>query len=137
MPARLRRFTPGEVILSGHDAFTVLRFFSIEPGIPPEKLTLEDRAFVQALLVNAIDQSYDMGFVEALYVSVFGKTPASLTAVAGILSTFAFRATTNWFQYATADDLRNPRIYESIRILVKDHFASVWGIRLATHKLTY
>ncbi len=35
MSVRLRRFTPGEVVLTGPDAHSVLRFFSITPGIVP------------------------------------------------------------------------------------------------------
>lgn len=137
MSARLRRFAPGEVILSGQDAHTVLRFFSIEPGISPAAMTVDDRAFAQALLVEAIDASYDMGFAEALFRSVFARTPASLTAVAGILASFALRAGRNWFQHASATDLSNPTIYESVRLVIARNWATVWRIRLATGQLTY
>lgn len=137
MSARLRRFAPGEVILSGQDAHAVLRFFSIEPGISPTALTVDDRGFAQALLVEAIDASYDMGYAEALFRSVFAKTPASLGSVAGILANFAVRAARNWFQHASAADLSNPTIYESVRLVVARNWATVWRIRLATGQLTY
>ena len=137
MSARLRRFTPGEVILSGQDAHAVLHFFSIEPGISPAAMTIDDRAFAQALLVEAIDASYEMGYAEAIFRSVFGKTPASLASVASILANLAVRAARNWFEHASAADLQNPSIYESVRLVVARNWATVWRIRLATGQLTY
>ena len=137
MSASLRRFTPAEVVLSGQDAHAVLRFFSIEPGIAPTSMTDEDRAFAQALLVEAIDASYGMGYAEAIFRSFFGRAPASLAALGGVLATFAYRAASNWFQHASAADLRDPRIYESVRLVVARNWATVWRIRLATGTLTY
>ena len=137
MSARLRRFTPGEVLLSGLDAHGFLRFFSIEPGLKPEALTIADRAFVQALLVEAIDTSYDMGYVAALFNAVGMKPFASMTSVGLALTHFALRAAVHWFTHATSTDLRNPQIYESVRLVVARNWATVWRIRLATDRLTY
>ena len=137
MSARLRRFTPGEVLLTGPDAHRFLRFFSIEPGLTPEQLTIQDRAFVQALLVEAIDTSYDMGYVAALFNAVGMKPFASLTSVALALVQFAVRASAHWFTHATATDLQNPQIYESVRLVVATNWATVWQIRVATGRLVY
>ena len=137
MSARLRRFTPGEVILTGPDAHRFLRFFTIDPGLKPEELTMADRAFVQALLVEAIDSSYDMGYVAALFNAVAMKPFASLTSVGIALAQFAVRAAAHWFAHATSTDLQNPQIYESVRLVVAQNWATVWRIRLATDRLTY
>jgi hypothetical protein len=137
MSARLRRFTPGEVLLTGEDAHRFLRFFSINPVLKPEELTMADRAFVQALLVEAIDTSYDMGYVAALFNAVGMKPFATLTSVGLALAQFAVRAAAHWFTHATATDLKNPQIYESVRLVMAQNWATVWQIRLATGRLTY
>lgn len=137
MSARLRRFTPGEVILTGPDAHAILRFFSIEPMLTPDRLTMEDRAFAQALLVEAIDASYDMGYAAALFNAVGMKPVASLTGVAVALAQFTVRAATHWFEHASATDIRNPQIYESVRLVVARNWSTIWQIRLATGQLNY
>lgn len=137
MSVRLRKFTPGEVFVTGQNAHSILRFFSIEPGILPQAMTVADRAFAQALLVEAIDASYEMGYAEAIFRSVFGKTPASLIGIAGILATLTIHSAANWFQHASASDLKDPQIYESVRVVIARNWATVWRIRLATGQLTY
>jgi hypothetical protein len=137
MSDRLRRFTAGEVILTGQDAHNVLRFFFTEPGITPEKLTIEDRAFAQALLVDAIDQSYDMGYAATLFNALGMKPIASLTGVAVALANLTARATAHWFKHASADDLKDPQIYENVRLWVKRNWATVWQFRIAGGPLSY
>ena len=137
MSARLRRFTPGEVILTGPDAHSVLRFFSITPGISPERLTMEDRAFVQALLVQAIDLSFDSAYVAVLF-NPAGSTPlSSVEDIVFVLERFAFRAAMHWFENGSGLDLLAPRIYESVRLLVARKSGRIWRTRLASGQLTY
>ncbi|MBK6403967.1 MAG: hypothetical protein IPF66_02410 [Holophagales bacterium] len=60
------------------------------------------------------------------------KPFASMTSVGLALTQFALRAAVHWFTHATSTDLRNPQIYESVRLVVARNWATVWRIRLAT-----
>jgi hypothetical protein len=50
--AALRHFKADEVVVDQEQAFRLLKFFWIEPGIIPGSLTVDDRAFAQALLLE-------------------------------------------------------------------------------------
>ena len=133
----LRHFSESELKLTQQDAFRVLRFFWLEPGLLPQQLTAADRSFAQALLVEAIDRSYEMSYVEALFRNFFGKIPVSFAAVEDMVKSFAKAAAKNWFEHATAKDLDNPQIYESVRSQIAYNFRSVWAIRVETGELIY
>lgn len=133
----LQHFAEAEIKLSQHDAFGALRFFWLEPGCLPQQLTVEDRGFAQALLVEAIDRSYEMGFVEILFRSFYGKIPASFSSVRDMAKAFAKAAAKHWFQYATRKDLEDPQIYENVRRKIAVNFRSVWRIRIETGELSY
>jgi len=133
----LQRFGESEIKLNQHDAFSALRFFWLEPGLSPQQLTVEDRGFAQALLVEAIDRSYEMGFVEILFRSFYGKIPASFSSVRDMVKAFAKAAAKHWFKHATRKDLEDPQIYESVRRKIAVNFRSVWRIRIETGELTY
>lgn len=133
----LKHFTESELKLSQQDAFIVLRYLWIEPGLSPEQLTVGDRLFAQALLVEAIDSSYAMGYVEIMFRNFFGQVPTTFSAVRELVQAFAKAAAMHWFKHATSDDLKNPKIYESVRTQFKSNFGSVWRIRLQTGELTY
>ena len=69
----LKHFRPDEIIISAEDANKILRFFWGEPVPPPEQLTSEDIAFAQAVLLEGIDKSYAMGYVQILFDSFYMK----------------------------------------------------------------
>jgi hypothetical protein len=133
----LKHFNGQEIKITQNDAFAVLRFFWMEPGVLPQQLTNEDLSFAQALLVEAIDRSYDMGFVELIFRNFYGKIPSSFEAIRNMVKSFAKAAAKHWFEHATNKDLENPKIYESIRYQLAANFRSVWQIRLLTGELTY
>jgi hypothetical protein len=133
----LQQFSESELKLTQHDAFVVLRFFWLEPGILPQQLTVQDRAFAQALLVEAIDRSYDMGYVEIIFRNFYGKLPESFESIRDMVKSFAKAAAEHWFEHATGKDLENPKIYESVRRVLSANFYSVWQIRVQTGELTY
>jgi hypothetical protein len=128
----LLKFSPDEIKLSQQDAFRILRFFLLEPGVLPQQLSAEDRGFAQALLVEAIDRSYDMGFVEILFKSFFMKIPTDFKAIQDMVKEFSKQAAKHWFKHATGADLRDPRIYESVRTSVARNFRTVWSTRVQT-----
>lgn len=69
------------------------------------------REFAQGLLVEAIDASYAMGFIEALGRSLMSPRPG----VRSIIKKFGKKASRHWFKHATASDLRKIEIYQVIR----------------------
>ncbi len=133
----LKHFSESEVKLDQHDAFGILRFFWLEPGVEPSQLTVQDRAFAQALLVEAIDSSYHMSFVELLFKNFYGKVPSSFESVRDMVKSFAKEASKRWFEHATGKDLDDPKIYESVRATLSRNFRSTWQIRVQTGELIY
>jgi hypothetical protein len=132
--AELQHFSGAEIKLTKEEAFRILRFFWIEPGIDPGNLTDSDAAFAQALLVEAIDSSYAMGYVELVYENFFGKVPTSFSALKDTVKSFAKAAAKHWFKHATRKDLEDPKIYESVRRTLAYNFGSAWRIRLQTNE---
>ena len=128
----LLRFGATEIKLSQQDAFRILRFFLLEPGVPPGQLTPEDRAFAQALLVEAIDSSYEMGFVEIVFRTFYMKVPTDFQAIKEMVEDFCKEAAKHWFKHATGKDLQDPKIYNTVRNKIATNFKSVWSTRVQT-----
>jgi len=135
--AGLKHFSKQEIVISADYARTILRFyFGLDTQIP-DQLTDDDVAFAQALLLEGIDESYAMGYVQAAFEAFYGKPPASLGSVKDMIKDFVKAAAKNWFTHARGKDFDNPKIYESIRRTIAVNFKSVWAIRVATGELTY
>lgn len=125
----LRHFSEEEIILSGDEARIMLQFFFTSESI---KRQLDDdesmktvlREFAQALLVEAIDASYAMGFVEELFMSV---ATGFRGGAEKITKKFAKKALKHWFEHATLDDLwdEDLEIYETVRQRIEVNFVSV------------
>jgi hypothetical protein len=125
----LRRFTASEVRLDNQQAFDVLRFFfQHNTSINISQITIEDRAFAQALLVEAVDASFQMGFVESIFRSAMSLTPSVKDIIKGLLK----YAAKSWFRHATGRDMSDPKIYESVRVTLVRNFRSVWSLRTQT-----
>lgn len=78
---QLRKFKKDELILNEEETRIVLKFI-FEPadhGII-ESLTVNDtvREFTQGLLIEAIDASYVIGFVEAIFRSATNPTKGAI-----------------------------------------------------------
>jgi len=133
----LRHFSRDELRISREEAARVLKFFFPDQPIPAGNLTDEDIGFAQALLLEAIDRSNQMGYVRILFDKFEGKLPVDFSFIKDVASAFCKRAMSNWFNHATGKDLANPQIYTSVRNTIAVNFRSVWAIRLATGELTY
>jgi hypothetical protein len=125
----LRRFTASEVRLDNQKAFDVLRFFfQHNTSINISQITIEDRAFAQALLVEAVDASFQMGFIESIFTSAMSLSPS----VKDIIKDLLKYAAQSWFRHATGRDMSDPQIYDSVRVTLVRNFRSVWSMRTAT-----
>ena len=56
-------FSSSEIVLSKQEAWSVLAYFFSHPGINAADLNENDLSFAQALLIEAIEQSYGVGFL--------------------------------------------------------------------------
>ena len=133
----LRHFTKNELLLSPQDASRVLRFFFPAQPMPSTQLTDEDVGFAQALLLQAIDSSTQMGYVQILFDKFYAKPPSDFSFLKDLAVAFCKRAARNWFRHATGADLANPQIYDSVRATIARNFSSVWSIRCQSGELTY
>jgi hypothetical protein len=125
----LRRFTASEVRLDNQQAFDVLRFFfQHNASINISQITIEDRAFAQALLVEAVDASFHMGFIESIFTSAMSLSPS----VKDIIKDLLRYAAQSWFRHATGRDMSDPKIYESVRATLVRNFRTVWSMRTQT-----
>jgi hypothetical protein len=133
----LRSFAPDELVLDEEETKTVLKFFFPADSTKIDNLTINNRVrnFAQGLLVEAIDATYAMGFVQALWESF--SNPAKLTkGLDKALIKFAKKASKHWFKHATETDLMNVKIYETVRITISRNFRTFLYIDFLTKKET-
>jgi hypothetical protein len=129
----LRRFTANEVRLDTAQAFDVLRFFfRANTSINISQITIEDRAFAQALLVEAVDASFHMGFIESIFTSAMSLSPS----VKDIIKDLLRYAAQSWFRYATGQNMSDPKIYESVRVTLVRNFRTPWAMRTTTGEVS-
>lgn len=110
----LRAFPADQLRLNPDESRLVLRFIfdaSLHRVIDNAEMTQHIRGFAQGLLVEAIDASYAIGFVQAVFRSTVNPCQATRT----IIKSFAQQALSHWFSHATAADLLNVKIYDFVR----------------------
>ena len=125
----LKHFQKDEIVISTEDARKILIFFFGNNVPPVEQLTDQDIAFAQALLLEAVDKSYAMGYVNAIFDVFYMKVP---TDIQGMMK--------NWFDHATGKDLSKPKIYQSVRTMIISRYGGthgVWAMRMQGMELTY
>ncbi|WP_263147436.1 hypothetical protein [Pseudomonas sp. RIT-PI-AD] len=116
----LRTFSADELILDTEETRQALKFFfpTDAPSIDDMPVNDNLRAFAQALLVAGIDASYAMGYVEALFKSLRGGSPAK------VVKAFGKKAARHWFKHANASNLMDAEIYTSVRNALSLRFRS-------------
>lgn len=115
MPVTIVNLPPiadSEIVFNEEESAQILNFFWPTAHIAAKQITLELRRLAQQLLIAAIDSSYAMGFIEAIYSS-YAKPFKSLKSLAQRL---AKRFMRHHWKHAKAEDLRDVKIYESIRV---------------------
>jgi hypothetical protein len=121
----LKHFAATDIQLSQFDGWTVLRFFWPSFSVSPANINDNDREFAQAMLIEAIDASKNMGIVEYLFASAIPPAGAFGT----VLINFAKAAPLTFFKFATHKDLMNPVIYNSIRNALALNFRTAKDMR--------
>jgi hypothetical protein len=127
---------PGRLVISSTQAHSVLGLF-FRVGIAANELTDKDCCFAQALMMEAVDASFKMGFVEAILSGVT-KVPSGPTAVIKAILKSALK---NTLKYADRDKidkmLAKPVLYKSVVATLSRNFKTVWAIREQTGELDY
>jgi hypothetical protein len=131
MAKELKRFAEGELSLTREESYAILRFFFGDDfSVPAGQMTAKDRSFAQAILLEALDATYAMGYVEIIWEQF--RFPRVDKSVASIVTSFAKKAGKHWFKHATQDQLRDPKIYESVRLQIRRAWRSEVKIRVQT-----
>jgi len=116
----LLRFTEEELIFNDEETLSILEFFF--PGATAkmrnQKINHIYRELAQGLLVEAVDASFAMGFVEA----VFRGSSNPRDGGKEIMKKFAKEARKHWFKHSTAKNLTDIKIYDLVRNKLRDAF---------------
>lgn len=112
MANELKKFRLKEIILNKEESAQVLNFFWANTVSNPNTLNNVHCAFAQALLLEAIDASGKIGFLESLY----SATIRPRSSLKRIIEKFVRYAALRWFQNITGrDNLKNARIYKKVK----------------------
>jgi len=117
----LRSFKSSELIFDDDETKEVLKFFFIHDHELIDGLVVNDkiRGFAQGILVEAVDATYAIGFVEIVHKTFNLQPPVRMRK---ILAKFGRRAAVYWFKNAKATDLINVRIYNIVRTVIGSNF---------------
>jgi len=119
----LRKFKKEELIFDNEETVIILKFiFKNKHGLI-DGLEINDRIreFSQGLLLEAVDASYALGFVAALFGGVFNPSVAAKK----VFMKFSRKALKHWFKHATAKDLMQIKIYDAVRKQLESNFLIV------------
>lgn len=136
MSAQLEHFSPDELRLNQQQALRVLKFFFPSTNLDPGTLTDEDRSFAQALLVEAINASAEMGYIKILFDKMY-TPPADFGFIKDIVKDMVKYGARTWYRHLRGKDFSDPQIYLTVRNQLSLNFRDVWQIRLLTGELTY
>jgi hypothetical protein len=134
--AELIHFKPSEIVLSNREVLATLNFFFPTAPFRLEELNDEIKSFAQALLVEAVDRSYEMGYVQILSDMFLYRPVVDFVKLRSMIEEFVKKAAKHWFRHSIGD-IRKLKIYESVRLTIVQKFRSVVDIYRQTQELTY
>lgn len=130
----LKKFAPSELVLTPMESWQVLVFFfGGNAGTLPGWLNDNDRSFAQALLIEAVDASYRMSWIEKLWSSTVNPS----ASIKGILAKLALKAARDWLTHAKPTDLAHAKIYTMVKNQITANWRSAWQIRVETGDPVY
>lgn len=109
----LRKFQKSELLFNEKETKEILKFiFSGTPKAQVDAMTVTDevRGFAQALLLEAIDASFKIGFIQSLWESTVNPTAPIKDVLLKAGKGFA----SHYFHHATKSDLRKIKVYELV-----------------------
>lgn len=130
----LKKFSDGEIALSAQEAWEVLNwFFTGGASLGPGGLTANDRSFAQALLVEAVDRSEQIGWIQSLW----SATANPSTSVKAVLAKLALKAAKDWLKSGKPTNFRDAKIYTMVKNQLILNWRSAWLIRVETNEPVY
>jgi len=134
-PITPQHYDEWHIVINQSEAAAILNFFFQLP-FAPSVITTNDREFAQALLISAVDSTYLLSWVEKM-LSTAMKPPSSFAGAAVSLTWAVATAGFTFFQYATADDLQDMRIYSMVRDAIASGYKTMAMDRLASGTAFY
>jgi len=122
-------FKPSELLYDEEETKEILKFFFQNDHEFIDGLVINDRlkSFAQGILIEAVDASYEIGFVKIIYDTFFLKPPQP--KIRKILSKLSRKAAMHWFKHVKATDLTTIKIYDCVRktiaIKFRQHFLNI------------
>lgn len=134
MSAYLKDFPDNELIFDEQETRQILIFFFPYDKDKIDSATINNdiRNFAQAILVEAVDASYAMGYSEALFKSIvsFLMSANPAKGPTDFLKTLGRKAMSHWFEHATRTDLMHAKIYDSVRWQLNRNFRDTLNYKL-------
>ena len=120
---QLKKFNSNELIFNEDETVKILKFIFKNKHMLIDRLIINNdtKSFAQALLLEAIDASYSLGYVEALFRSTSNPT----LGVREILKKFGKAASKHWFNSHNISNLKDIKIYERVREKLELNFTSI------------
>lgn len=124
----LREFRSTELIFDEFETKAILKFFfsHLSTRIDTAECTEALRGFAQGLLVEAVDATYSLSYVEIVFRTFYRPG----VGVEQALKKFAKKSTNNWFKHATQKDLLHAKISSRVRDTLAFNFSSVFPMML-------
>ncbi len=124
----LRIFNEKELIFDEAETKSILKFFFKHLGQPIDAaiITRPLQCFAQGLLVEAIDSTYALGYIEILWRASYNPGANMQKALAKI----GKKAAVQWFKHATQEDLLKAKISSLVRDRLAYSFMSVFHMML-------
>lgn len=133
--AKLRK--PKKIVLKPQQAHAIITWLYGKTSVTAKEFTKEDCGFAQAMLVEMLNASFAIGFIEALFRAA-AKVPSGPKKV---ITTFLKGSGKNLVKYEDKDDLtemmKQPVIYKMAKNQMARAAKSVWKIREQGGGLTY
>lgn len=110
---QLRKFSKNELLFDEKETRVILKFIFKEADHKLiDSIPMSDalRGFTQGLLVEAIDASYKIGYVESIFRASANPNQGAIK----ILKSFAKKAAVHWFKNTKAHDLQNVKVYQFV-----------------------
>lgn len=120
----LRSFDEADLIFDDTETRDILKFFfaHLAQRIEAAPLTTSLRSFAQGLLIEAIDATYALGYIEILLRTSYNPGSGMRKALLKI----GRKAAQHWFKHAAQKDLLNAKISSRVRdrlaVNFKTHF---------------
>ncbi|MDP2574419.1 hypothetical protein Q8W40_19665 [Vibrio penaeicida] len=125
---RLKKFKPSELNFNDAETKEILIFFfpSSQSKIKQAPMDLKLKEFAQGLLLEAIDASYKIGFVQGLWEATINPREPLRKVISKLIQNTA----SHMFHHATTKDLRDVKVYDFVVKTLSLKFKSTLELHL-------